>query len=317
MAGLLLSYNSTGGTEALFIATYFLLLFGLFSDQDHLSVDTARRATSTSAADLSRFLRSDEEPVYRTSALSLSLLVLGILYFGAGLNKVLVNPGLSWTASDSLARYVAFYGYADHTYRPVADFLLSNPIVLAASTWGTLVLELGLLVGALAGLPIAPFAVGLIGMHTVIALSIGPFFFDYVVFLCLFGAYDSAVSWFARDRFIDVIYDSRCHRCMRILSLFKTLDTDQRLSFRPYSDALWELRHRADFDPEESVTVLVGDEVHGGHDAFRELLAQYRLLSSLAFATRVRSIELVGERLYRYIAADERTRSDRDATSED
>lgn len=89
---------------------------------------------------------------------------------------------------------MAFNSYADHTYRPVAEFLFTDPLLLTASTWGTLALELGLLVAALAGLSITPFVLGLVGLHVVIALTVGPFFFDYIVFLSLFAAYDSALS---------------------------------------------------------------------------------------------------------------------------
>ena len=95
MAGIRLSYNASGGTEALFLATYFLLLFGLYSDQDLLSVDAVRRTANASRTRLSRFLRGDGRRTYRMNALRLSVLTLGILYFGAGLSKIVRNPGLS------------------------------------------------------------------------------------------------------------------------------------------------------------------------------------------------------------------------------
>jgi len=314
MAGIRLSYNASGGTEALFLATYFLLLFGLYSDQDLLSVDAVRRTANASRTRLSRFLRGDGRRTYRMNALRLSVLTLGILYFGAGLSKIVRNPGLSWTAPDSLARYMAFNSYADHTYRPVAEFLFTEPLLLTASTWGTLALELGLLVAAIVGLSITPFVLGLVGLHVVIALTVGPFFFDYIVFLSLFAAYDSALSRLTWDRPIDVLYDDQSRRCMRGLSLFRLLDTNRVLSFHPHSDAPGGYRDRLDPEVIGKLYVFVNDEGYSGYRAFRELLARSRLFAPLALVMGSQPVESIGKRAFRYVVTEKSRRLTGDAT---
>jgi predicted DCC family thiol-disulfide oxidoreductase YuxK len=304
MAGIRLPYNPSGGTEALFVAAYFLLLFGLYSDQDYLSVDAARRTANASVAELDRFLRSDEQRTYRMSALRSYALVLGILYFGAGLMKILVNPGLSWTAPDSLARYVTYNSFVDHDYRPVGEFLSASPVLLSASAWGTLVLELGFLVAALVGLSLTPFVLGLIGLHIGIGLALDPFFFDFIVFLILFAAYDSAISRFTWDRPIEVVYDDQCRHCVRVLSLFEMLDLNGALSFYRPSDAPEEYRDQLDPDLAGDIHVFVDNDTYSGYRAFRELLVECRLFLPFTLAMRVRPIESIGKHVYRYAATD-------------
>lgn len=307
MAGLRLPINPSGGTEALFIATYFVLFFGLYSDQDALSVDGLRRVANTPVAEIDHFLRSEETRSYRMSALRWCLLVMAILYFTAGLQKVLSNPGLTWTVPDSLARYMTMNAFADHDYRPVAELLSSDPLFLSAAAWGTLVLEMGLLVVALAGLTITPVVLGLMGLHVGIGLALDPFFFDFVVFLGLFAAYDRVLSRFAWDRPISVVYDSRHPRTVRLFWLFKHLDLNDALSFTPRADVTRRDGDRLplDSDAPSALSVVVDEEQYEGSRALCVLAESHRLLAPVVSVARTPPLRFVSARLYRYVTTAE------------
>jgi uncharacterized membrane protein len=195
--------NTSGGTTALFFSVYFLILFGLYREQDVLTLDNIRRehrtensASNSGATRSSSLIRefkahvdSPVQDSYPMTALKWSLVVIAIVYFGSGFDKLL-SGGLAWAATDNLSRILLVW---DTLYTHPFSFgllLLEYPVLISAAAVGTLVFELGLLIAVLARITIVPFVGGVLGMQIAIALAIGPFFFDVFVFLAMFAAWD-------------------------------------------------------------------------------------------------------------------------------
>lgn len=306
MAGLRLPFNPSGGTEAMFVAAYFLLFFALYADQDRLSVDGFRRTASMSRATLDATLRGERTERFRMSALRWCLVTMGVLYFGAGIQKILLNPGFSWTQPDSLARYMTMNSFADHDYRPVAELFARSDLVLSGLSWSTLVLEIGLLVVGLAGRSITPFVLGLIGFHLGIAFALDPFFFDFIVFLLLFTAFDSVLTAVTWSRPLTVVYDAQHRGSVRRLVPFKLLDVNDVLSFTPFASTDHPDR------PDASLLVVSDGESYHGYAGFRKLVDSCRLFAPVSLLLRVDRVEQLVRDSYRatFASAAERASGD-------
>ncbi|EMA38677.1 hypothetical protein [Halococcus hamelinensis] len=197
--------NTSGGTTALFFSVYFLVLFGLYRDQDVLTADVLWRALRRRLThDTAGERRSSPETAiprspafegasYPMTALKYDLVVIAIVYFGGGVDKLL-SGGLAWAGPANLSRIILVRNALYSQPVPIGPSLLQYPVLVSAAAVGTLVLELGLLVAVVARLPIGPFVVGVLGMQTVIAVAIGPFFFDVFVFFAMFLPWDTLYS---------------------------------------------------------------------------------------------------------------------------
>ena len=200
--------NTSGGTTALFFSVYFLILFGLYRDQDvltaavlwralrrRLTQATASRSSPETATPRSS---ASEDAAYPMTALKYNLVVIAIVYFGGGVDKLL-SAGLAWAGPANLSRIVLVRNALYSHPIPIGPSLLQYPLLVSAAAVGTLVLELGLLVAVVTRLPIDPFVVGVLGMQAVIAVAIGPFFFDVFVFFAMFLPWDTLCSRLGRS----------------------------------------------------------------------------------------------------------------------
>jgi len=195
--------NTSGGTTALFFAVYFLILFGLYRDQDVLTVDAIRRdhrcrpeqmddsvgENDSLITEVKTHVESPMQDSYPMSALKWNLIIIAVVYFGSGFDKLL-SGGLAWAATDNLSRIILVWDVLYTHPLSIGPALLEYPFVISAAAVGTLLLELGLLVAVLAEIWIVPLVVGILGMQVVIALVIGPFFFDVFLFFGMFAAWD-------------------------------------------------------------------------------------------------------------------------------
>ncbi|WP_372910304.1 thiol-disulfide oxidoreductase DCC family protein [Salinigranum sp.] len=193
----------------------------------------------------------------------------------------------------------------------VGEFLVSHPALVTASAIGTLVLELGTLPAILLGLPLAPFVLGIFGMQAVIAVAIGPFFFDVYPLFLLFFTWDVLYRRLVSTRPVVVVYDEACFFCARSLYLFKYLDVNGTVTFYSQSDVPSEYAEREDHDAVDysrSMYLFTPDgRTHEGYWAFRELLRQFRVFAPVTFAMDLGPVARVGERVYRRIAANRST----------
>lgn len=196
--------NTSGGTTALFFSVYFLVLFGLYRDQDVLTLDRVRRCRRRNEAKdddnaerellpIAEWRAHVESPVgggYPMTALKWNLVVVAVVYFGSGFDKLL-SGSLAWAATDNLRRIILVWDALYTHPFSIGPAIAEYPLVIAAAAVGTLALELGLLVAVLAGTTIGPFVIGVLGMQVAIALAIGPFFFDVFVFFAMFVGWDT------------------------------------------------------------------------------------------------------------------------------
>ena len=199
---------TSGGTTSLFFSAYFLIMLGLYREQDVLTLDAVRRSpqalrdggTETSEttlggapsliADLRTRVESPSRRSYRMTALKWNLVIIALVYFGSGFDK-LVSGGLAWAAVDNLSRILLVWNTLYAHPIPIGGAMLEYPLLISAAAVGTLVLEVGLLVAVLARAPITLFIVGILSMQIVIALAVGPFFFDVFAFFAMFVAWDT------------------------------------------------------------------------------------------------------------------------------
>ncbi|AUV83103.1 hypothetical protein C2R22_16820 [Salinigranum rubrum] len=195
----LFSLSPNGGVKSLFVASVLLVGFGLYAGERARPGPVDRRARFGHAAGDDDGLSSLEPTPVPMHALRFALVVVAILYFGAGVDKAVHGPLLAWVAPRSLGSYLLL---ADVAFRPahpltapLRALLLGAPLVLAAIAVATIALELGLLVADVGRLPVWPFVFGLFGMHVGIVVVMGPFFLDQPVFLSLFVAWDDAAGW--------------------------------------------------------------------------------------------------------------------------
>ncbi len=302
LATFMYSFTASGHTTSFFIAVYFLVFYAVYHTQCRLSVDELVRTGDRSLPELNGFLKSRTHGGYRADPLKWGLLALAIVYFGSGYDKVVNTPLTTWLGSQNLGRILIHKRELYHTSKPVADLLLQYPILIDMATWGTIVLEVGFVVAVLAGVTITPFVLAFLGFHTVIALAVGPFFFDLYVFFLLFVPWDVTFGWLESDEPLDIVYDERCYFCARSLYLFKLLDVNGNVRFYSQSDAPPHYRNRSDVDFSSEMYAFRNSRAYGGYHAFRELFDHLGVLRPLSVLFDLPLVKRVGVRVYRYVA---------------
>lgn len=189
---------------------------------------------------------------------------------------------MSWASAENHAGYITMWSFRFQREFPLGELIQQSDLLLASIGYGTVAIELTWPFVVLAGLTVTPFIVITLLMHVGIYLVLGLLFSSLMVFLCLFGAFDTAYKRVVSDREIDLVYDEHCYFCARSLSLFKLLDVNQTVTFYSQSDILTEHRERDDVSYEDEMVAFVEGELHGGYNAFRELLRQFRILPRLS-----------------------------------
>lgn len=307
LATVMNAYTNSGRVNSMFIAGYFLIFFGLYAETDRLTVDTIRSATADSLDELNERLRSPHSGEYNMRILQLTLLTIAILYFGSAWNKIVFgSPGLSWEwmSPGNLGRWATSAQiYWDPPTR-LGEFMLQHPILLSMGAVGTIVLEAGLLIAVVVGLPITPIIVGSLGMHTIVALALGPFFLDQYVFISLFLPWDTVNRYLGpdEDETFTLVYDEHCYFCARSLYPFKLLDVTNAVQFHSQYTVSDRYRTNEDVDFEEAMYAFDGEEVYAGYGAFRRLAKQFPVLIPAAWVMGWEPVARLGRRIYRYVA---------------
>lgn len=276
-----------------------------YSDTDNLTADTVRRATNQSLSKLNKFLQnSDTQQDYRLPVLKWSLLDLGLVYFFTGFAKV-KSGVFEWATAENLGRPILWKsGPRINRTTAVADFLLNNPILLSVAAWLTVILEIGLLITILVGLPLTPFAIGLLSMHTIIALTMQIFFFDQYLFFALFLPWNRLYSRLVRSNEFNIIYYDNCYFCARSLYVFKQFDVDSTITFYTPETAPQEYLQRSGVDPELAMYAVAVGQTYEGYHAFRRLLAQFRIFAPVVAIMKIPPVVNIGKLVYERIAAN-------------
>ena len=296
---------TNSGTGELFLpAVYLLVFYAVFSDTDYISIDAFRRRRYEKIDDLDERLQSRISGEHSMSILKWLLVTLGIIYFLNGAAKIQVS-GFRWLNPDSLQRYLlnSRSGGSGVVFEPLNQLFVQYDLIAFIGTVSNFVLEIGFLIAIVAGITITPFVIGLVGFHTLIALTMSPFFFDNYILLLLLLPWDNLHSGTARDNQLDIVYDNRCHFCIRSLLIIKSFDTAEIYQFIRNSDVPPE-RERDDLDYNSAMYVFDNDDVFRGYYGFQRILRTYWISSPLATLMGLPLIRNIGVFAYERIAAN-------------
>ena len=311
MAAIMMMLSWSGNTEAFFLGVFIMLLFALYSDYDEVSADGIRRTADSDLSDLNSFLKGrGYDRTFRADALTWSLIICGILYFGSGFSKILHGPLSEWTTAESLGRHVRGSHHRLGIEPVSGELFLSMPdAFIAFSAWMTILLEVGLLLVAMASLPIGVIVVPMIFLHATIAFVQGPVFLDMIIILLLFVSWDGIYRRVAssESESIDLVYDEHCYFCARSLYVFKLLDVNGSVNFLSQYTAPDEYGRVEGVDFEDAMCVFDGGRSYEGYYAFRRLMRQFRVFAPLVWMMGLPGVRDIGERVYRYVA-DNRSR---------
>jgi hypothetical protein len=300
-------YTVTNSASTFLPVVYFCLFVALYREIDVLSVDGIRRTKHRSLDTLNSFLQTPDESSYPLPPMKWFLLTFAFVYFFTGFAKV-QNGLFQWTTGGNLSRTIYLESLM-HLQRlpPIGEFLIERPLLATLSAWGTVLLEIAFLVAVLSGLTLWPFALALLGMHTLIFLTMSIFFFDQYLLFVLFLPWDTLLTRTTADESLTVLYDDRSRSCARSLYPFRLLDTDGRISFVSPSTADRSLPPCGSADPEGSVYVFHDGASFRGYHAFRRLLAHFRVFQPIAWLMNVRPVRAVGMWLYSRVVATQRS----------
>lgn len=293
-----------GTVETLMVGAYLLLLFAFFAEDDVLSFDGFAKTGSRSLEELNEFLTEGREEPHRMRALRYSLLVVAIMYFGAGWGKIREGGlGVLATGADLQRVLLRIEEYHDYG-RLAAQPIIQHPELAAVGHLGSIVLQLSLIVAVLLGVTLAPIVLGLMGFHLMVILTMGLYFIDMFLYLALFAAWDGGYRRLAADEAddVDVVYDERCHLCARSLVPFVHLDVNDSIDVHTRQDAPAAYAEHPDVDLDGGLYVFRDGEAHGGYWAFRELLRQFRIFAPVVWLMNRSPVAAVGQRVYERVA---------------
>ncbi len=176
------------------LAIYFLLLYGLYRHDDHLVFWPKK------SPDGSRFSREPEPAKtdgVQLNALKWFLVTIAVIYFFTGLHKL--NEGgwkVEWASSLNMTRMLERRAYTrGEILSPLSQWLVSHPFLLGGLGWGTLTLELGLLVAVFTNRLLTPCLLGLAFMHLSIWDSMRVnYFTDFVAMYLVFIPWDTILT---------------------------------------------------------------------------------------------------------------------------
>lgn len=297
-------YMVTNSSTTFLPAIYLILLFAIYRSEDVISLDSIRKTKSWSLQELNSCLQSTQRTTtYKLSALKWALIVVSLIYFFTGYAKI--SQGFGWISGENIARAIVWESTARvNGFTPTTEFLFKHPTLLEIVAIGTVVLEIGLLAAVLFGFSLTLFAVGLLSMHTGIALTMQIFFFDQYILFAAFLPWDKLLARLESSTPLLIIYDEDCHFCARSLYLFKKLDLNDTVKFQPASDAPAEYVKRNDVDLSTAMYAIKDDVPYCGYAAFRHLIAHYSVFWPIVVLMGTAPIRCLGQRVYRVIAAN-------------
>ena len=224
--------------KRLLIPAILILVLGVWRQPDCLSLDR-----------LWRFYRADrgrkeellaQGHVRRLEALRVALLVVSSTYFLTALGRILHGSYWEWTEPSNLRRTIHLEALKNlgigETW--IGPAIIESPdAVVGALSHGTMALELGFLAAVLLRLPIWPVALGLLGLHLGIFLSMHLLFVESVCLLLPFIDWAGVVSVLQKPDPVVIRYRPSMAIGATLLMVLKQLDVRNAFTFVSSGDA--------------------------------------------------------------------------------
>ncbi|WP_252698659.1 hypothetical protein [Natronosalvus vescus] len=202
-------FNSVGETETVFIVIYFVLLIGLYDEHDMLTIDALREAGENKRSRLEGWYSDATSHTF--PQLKWALVIFSTLYFMPGLAKLLTGPGHKWVQPETLARFITHRSeFYTSTEVVLVPWIMEYDIFLFGMAFGTIFLQIGFLLAVLLRRNISFFALGLIGMHIMIALTMQILFIMNIILILCFVDWERAYQTFRnhkeQERYFDRLW---------------------------------------------------------------------------------------------------------------
>jgi predicted DCC family thiol-disulfide oxidoreductase YuxK len=297
-------YAVTNPGSTFLPVVYMLLFIALYRDTDVLTVDALRKTRHKSLQSLHKFLKEGRPSSYPAPTLKWTLVTIGIVYFFTGFAKV--QGGLfMWATGNNLARTIHMDAFRYLRDIPEVGRYIVNITPLATiSAWASVILELGLIFTIFFGFSYWLFAIGLLLMHTLIAVGMQIFFFDQYILFALFLPWDKVYSYLANDNKLIIAYDEHCYFCARSLYIFKQLDVNRVFDFYTQTDLPEEYSDREGVELDEAMFVFDGTETYQGYHGFKRMFSHLGAFRPVAWLMNRTLVTVIGEKVYAYIAAN-------------
>lgn len=179
------THTFLGNYQSLFFAALLVFLYGVYHDGQFTPPKVLWRMLVPGRSPNPPPVRSPSNLTDVSSPLKWFLAVTALTYAGGAVDK-LRYTGLDWVLGDTLGAFI-IYTHTDLDYHhPLADILLHHPTLLTLGAGAALALQLGFVIGVFLDVVFDWLVAGLICFHVLVAVLLGPVFFDQVVFLFLF-----------------------------------------------------------------------------------------------------------------------------------
>lgn len=240
ITAILMLVNLSGETEQMALAALFIFFIGMYSEEDVLTLGTLAALRGVPAGilfnggdhDTQTLTDTFNKSEYRATSLKYILIVLAITYAGAVYMRTQTDGLSAWTDPENFTRFFTYHHDLIGQQFFVGELLMKSDTALTVVAWGTNIIELGLLVALLLGASITPVIILLIVLHTGIALAMGIVFFDLIIFLMCFAAYDQFNTRIPTDDPIEITVNSNATTYTPYIGLFKLLDANERISWK-------------------------------------------------------------------------------------
>jgi len=186
-----------------------------------------------------------------------------IVYFGAGLNKLL---DADWQSGVFMENWAV--ARLKQPFYIALDSLLPPLALGKLMCWGTILTELGM---SAAFLVRRWFCWGVLAS---LLFQSSLMLFTGTTFTMFFYATQAALLLFVdwpRSRWL-VIYDGDCGFCNRSKSWFERLDLEELLDWRPYQSGAGREYGISDAEASERLYLVAGSKIYSGFRAFRMML---------------------------------------------
>ena len=262
--------------KRLLIPAILMLVMGIWRQPDRLSLDGLRRFYHADPPRKEELLAQGR--VGRLEALRVALVVAAATYFLTAFGRILHGSYWEWTDPANLRRTIHVealknLGIAETWYGPAV--IESSDLAVGALSHGTMVLELGLLVTVLAGLPIWPVVTGLLAFHFGIFLTMHLLFVESVCLLLPFVNWGGAVTLLQKADPVVIRYRSTRALAATVLMALKQLDVRDTFELVPAGDA-------ASLRGSGWCTVEAGGSTWRDGAGLIRLWAQFRVVGSVA-----------------------------------